>query len=127
MGKFTSLPNYPTRAWGSTKVAAGDFFGSNNYQQGGEVQVPATFGFTGIESLHLESAFAYSQNYFARVYFPATGNKNENVAPSYGQNASTANNTNAPLIQWFIAANNAQVANNTDLSAEVVRLRAFGV
>ncbi len=129
MGKFVPLPNYPTPAWGATKVTSGDFFGSNNYQQGGEVQIPQTYGFGGIESIKFAgTAYSVSNNYFARAVYPANSfSANEGLAPSFGQNASSANNTNAPVIKWFIASNNVEVANNTNLAAEVVRADFFGV
>lgn len=129
MGKFIKLPNYPTAAWGATQVNRGDFFGSNNYQQGGEVQVPGTYGFQGIEAIQFDgTAYSVSNNYFARVSYPANSfNSAEQLAPAFGQTASAANNTNAPVIKWFIASNNAEVANNTNLAAEVVRATFWGV
>ncbi len=127
MGKFVSLGNYPTSAWGATKVAKGDFFGSNNYQQGGEVLVPGSFGLQSIESVEFSGAFAPSNNYFARVAYPANSfNAAEQIAPTFSQTPSGANNTNAPVVKWFIASNNAEVANNTNLAAELVRTTVFG-
>lgn len=129
MGKFISLPNYPTSAWGATRVAKGDWFGSNNYQQPGETLVPQTFGFTGLESAGFSGGgFSNSNNYYARVTYPAnTSSNTEAQAPTFGQTPSAANNTNAPVVTIYIASNNAQVANNTNLSAECFKLEAFGV
>ena len=78
MGKFVPCGGYPTAAWGQAKVTRGDFFGSNNYQQGGEVQVPGTYGFPGgIEAIDTEGTqYAVSNNYFARVAYPANSFNN---------------------------------------------------
>ena len=129
MGKTVNLPGYSTAAWGQTKVWRGDFFGSSNYQQGGEVQTPQPYGFAGLEAINFDgTAFAASNNYFARVAYPANSfNNTEFQATTFGQSASSANNTNAPVIKWFIASNSAEVANNTNLSAEVVRITAYGI
>lgn len=129
MGKFISLPGYPTASWGATKVARGDFFGTNNYQAGGELIVPGTFGLGAFETAGASfSGYSYSNNYFARVVAPNNLSANgEQLAPVYTANASNGNNTNQLVVKWFIASNNAEVANNTNLSAEGVRFTAEGV
>lgn len=129
MGQVIPLQNYPTAAWGATRVSRGDFFGSNSYQQGGEVQTPIPFGFAGgIEEMGFSGGgYSASGTYFARVAYPANSfSASELKATSWGQNASSANNTNAPVVKWFYAANSVEVANNTNLAAEVVRYTSYG-
>lgn len=129
MGKFIKMPNYPTAAWGATRVSKGDWFGNSNYQQPGDALVPATFGFGAIETAGFSGGgYSNTGNYYARVTYPAnTSASTEQFAPVFGQNASTANNTNAPVVTVYIASNNAQVANNTNLAAECFKIEAYGV
>lgn len=128
MGKTIALPGYSTASGaGAGKIWRGDFFGSNNYQQPGETLVPGTFGFGAIESVRFDG-YSASNNYFARVQWPANSfSANEQAAPVFAQGPSSANNANAPQVRIFIAGNNAQAANATDLSAEVFRMTVEGV
>lgn len=131
MGLFKAMPNYPTPAWGATKVTRGDFFGTSNYQAGGEVLSPGAFGFGGLERFepapnagnNINQFFAYSQNYYAVVQYPANSSSStEQFAPTYAGRASN----NQIIVRWF-AANNAEVANNTNLAAEAVPVTVFGI
>jgi hypothetical protein len=131
MGLFKPLPSYPTSAWGATKVNRGDFFGSSNYQQGGEVISPQAFGFTGVERFTVElssnnnndRSYSYTGNYFGVTQYPANlSTANEQYAPVY---AGTASN-NQIVVRWFYAANSVEVANNTNLAAEALPVTVFG-
>jgi len=113
---FKALDGYPASAASSAKRDyAGDYFGPANYQQPGEVVPAASLALLGIEFV-MVSAQAQSGNYYAKVVQPATSGANETRAPTY------SNFT----MQWY-AANNVQVANNANLSAEVVRLYVRGI
>jgi len=123
MGKFVPLPGYPVPV--SNKIEnRGDFFGTSNYQAGGELIVPATYGMTAIESVQFTN-FAFSGNYYAQVIYPNNPNSTELQATAF-QSASNNNNLNVQ-VKWLIAANNAQVANNTNLAAEGIRVHIVGV
>jgi hypothetical protein len=98
----------------------GDHFGpgipDGNYQAGGYNMNASAFGMQRIE----EAAVSYrtqSGNYYAAVFYPASSGNNEirAVPPSY------------VTLKWFNAANSVEVANNTNLSAEVTYLRVVGV
>ena len=97
----------------------GDLVGNGNYQQGGDVLYARDFGMGGIEEFGMPfSGYANSGNYYARAKPPA--------------NSSSATETYAPVynnvtVQWYYAANSTEVANNTNLAAEVVRLDLRGV
>lgn len=123
------LPNYPTSAWGSTKVWKGDHTGPAAYATGGEIVVPGAFGFQGLEEVGAAfSGNSYSTTYYVRMVPPANSfSAAEQQAPSWGANASNANNTNQIQLLWYYQANNAQVAANTNLTAEGVRITVYGV
>src|SRR6185437_16657406 len=127
---YIPLPGYPTAAWGQTRVWKGDHIGPALYVAGGEYPTPAAFGFPGgIESVGGEfSGNAYSGNYYVRAVAPANSfSASEQRAPAFGATASNANNTNAIALKWFYTANNVEVAANTNLAAEGVRLIAYVV
>lgn len=126
----TNIPvggsDYPT-AIGNKQRWVGDHVGPANYQQPGEVVTPNMFGFPGfVETLGASfGGFSQSNNYFVRSVWPQAGNTSsasEAKAPVYS--APSANN--CLILQWFIASNSAQVANNANLGAEIVRLEAWG-
>jgi|HubBroStandDraft_5_1064220.scaffolds.fasta_scaffold04977_6 hypothetical protein len=98
----------------------GDHFGpgvgAGNYQQNGYVITPQSLGMSRIEWVEF-SAFSQSGNYYARAIYPATSNKSEST-PAPGFNSVT--------VEWFYAANNVQVANNTTLDGECVQMFAIG-
>src|SRR5271166_66537 len=89
--------------------------GAGNYQQNGYSITAASLGMSRIEWAET-SYLSQSQNYYARVLYPANDNSNElqAVPPS------------AVTMQWFYAANYAQVANNTNLLGECVQLFVIG-
>lgn len=121
-------PGYPT-AWGGTKVNLVDHVGTSNYQAGGETIIPSWFGFPSyVEQVEaMTGGLSYSGNYYVKVQAPANSfSASEQAAATWGANASNANNTNSLQLLWFIASNNAQVANNANLAGEAVRLRAYG-
>ena len=94
-----------------------------------EKKLAAAFGFPGgIEDIQVNlGGFSASNNYYVKCFPPANSQTaGENVAPNWGQNASSANNTNMPQLLWYYANNNNQVAANANLSAEGVRITAWG-
>jgi hypothetical protein len=111
------LDGYPAAAASSAKRQwAGDYFGPANYQQPGETVPVASLALMGFEYA-IPAALSQSNNYYAKVIYPAASGVNETRAPTY------ANMT----LQWYYAANNVQVANNSNLSAEVTRLVVVGI
>ncbi len=122
IGKFIPKQGYPTSAWGQTRVTCGDLFGTSNYQAGGDAFVPTPF-FPGgsIEKIEMSAGgYSTSNNYFGRVSYPANSfSTTEPYSPNFGQTGSTANSTNAPIFKVYIAGNSAEVANNTNLAAEI--------
>lgn len=122
------VPNYPS-VYGPSKVNLVDHVGPANYVTGGESILPSWFGFPAyIETVGSEfSGNSFSTNYYVRIVPPANSfNANELYASTWGANASNANNVNSLQLLWYYSANNNQVAANTNLSAEGVRLRAYG-
>jgi hypothetical protein len=102
---------------------AGDHFGPGtagntgaNYNQNGYTLTAASLGMSGFERVDL--GYSISQNYFARAYYPA------NSSNASETRASTAANV---TVTWYYAANSVQVANNTDLSGECVKMYALGI
>jgi hypothetical protein len=96
----------------------GDCTGNANYQQNGDTFYATDFGMAGFETASPEfGGFTASNNYYVKVKAPTTMNSNEVVAPAYN---------NITLV-WYYAANNVQVANNTNLSIEIFRFSARGV
>jgi len=123
MGKYVPLDGYP-QPFSSKIENRGDFFGSNNYQTGGEQIVPQTFGLSAFESVSF-APLAYSQNYYAKVIYPTNPVNTELRASAFQSNGANANGQ--VLVQWFVAANNAQVAANTNLAAEGIRMSIVGI
>lgn len=98
---------------------AGDHFGpgvtQGNYQANGYNMSAQSFGMSRIETVGA-SAWAQSNNFYVVVRYPASSANTETSAVGF----------NSVNIRWY-AANNNEVANNTNLNAEVVQLRAYGL
>ena len=127
-GAWIPCPGAPTDI-GNRKFWRGDHVGPALYATGGEIPVPSAFGFPGyIEEIGAAFGGAsYSTTYYVKMVPPANSfNASEQSAPTWGANASNANNTNQIQVQWFYTANNVQVAANTNLAAEGVRITAWG-
>ena len=123
MGKAIGLPGYGSGA-AATKIKwRGDIFGTSNYQAAGELVTPAQFGMSAIEELIVPS-LSYSGNYFARVLYPTNPTNVEQQAAAFQSNFN--NSANNVLLAWY-AANNTQVANNTNLAAEGIRISVTGI
>lgn len=107
------LPGYSTK-WGNKNVFSSDHLGPASYQAGGESFTAQHLGWGGVEHVFIDGPSWNANNngtYFTKVQFPTA---------SAGARSSVQ-------ILWYVAANNAEVGNNTDLSAEKVRLLAIGV
>lgn len=95
----------------------GDHFGPQNYQAGGYNLTSFALGLPGgLEWVNF-TAGSNSGNYLISGVYPGGAGQNEFRGVTY------------PYItmQWFYAANGSEVANNTNLSAEVIRLFALGI
>ena len=113
---FIPYDGYTAPAALAGKVqAAGDFIGTGNYQVGGYNLNASAIGLSRIEWVNF-SALAQSGNYYARANYPATSGNNEQRASGFPY----------VVIKWY-AANGTEVANNTNLSAEVSQIFAFGM
>jgi hypothetical protein len=111
------FPGYPGASVAANRMAArGQHFGSNNYQVGGYNITAQSLGMQYIEMYDILS-FAVSNNYYARPNYPNTGANNaaQAVPPTY------------VTLKWYYAANNNEVANNTNLNAEYFIFDAQGV
>jgi hypothetical protein len=97
----------------------GDLQGNANYQQSGDKIYASDFGMVGLETASGEfGGFSASNNYYVKIFPPANfANVNETQAASF----------NNVSVYWYIASNNAAVANNTNLAAEFVRISATGL
>jgi hypothetical protein len=94
----------------------GDLFGNSNYQNTGDLYTASQFGMAGITVFDPEVR-SQSGNYEAALLFPA--------------NASNANEAYAPApangnLHWY-SANGTEVANNTNLAAEIIRVQIWGL
>lgn len=108
---------YPAPGARAVKVEwAGDHVGTSNYQAGGYNENASYFGMGRIELAGV-SALSQSGNYFARAIYPAISSNSEARAPGF----------NAITMKWYTAANSVEVANNTNLSAEIVQLSVVGI
>lgn len=104
-------PNFPGRlTW------AGDVWGNNNYQQGGYNLTAQSFGMSGFEYLE-NTGYSNSGNYL--------------MVPIWSNNATNtelqANTPKTLLVKCYYQANSVEVANNTNLAAEVWRTWVQGV
>lgn len=118
-----SLPGYD-QSFGSRKVLITTHNGPTAYVAGGETLNASTFGWGSFDKV------SGSQS------FNANNTGNYSAVPMYpvGQAPATANNavvgqvptgSNSVKLKW-LAANGTEAANNTNLSAEFVRLEMFG-
>jgi len=94
----------------------GDVYGNANYQQGGYNLSSAVFGMSGFEYVE-NVGYSNSGNY---IMVPIWGN-NANV------NALRANTPANLLVKCYYQANSVEVANNTNLSAEMWRSYLQGI
>ncbi len=116
LGQSIPYDGYPAPGARAVKYEwAGDHFGSNNYQQGGYNLNASSLGMSRIETAGF-SPLAQSGNYYAQVTYPAISGNSEQRAPTFPR----------ITVKWYFA-NNTQVANNTDMSAEVAQLTVTGL
>ena len=113
------LPGYGTTASPTRSYWKGDYFGNNNYQVGGDSFKAGDLQMGGFEDVGLQmSALSSSGNYTGKIFMPANSSNNaEQQASCYS----------SVTIKWYYAANNNEVANNTNLNGESFRLYAVGV
>lgn len=107
---------YPAPGSEAVKIGwRGHIIGPANYQVGGYNLNASALGMSCIEEAGAAS-LDYSGNYYARVVYPnnAANNEAQAVPPTY------------VTIKWY-AANNSEVGNNTNLSAEISLFRAIGI
>ena len=103
--------------WRGDHWGPGNNANTGNYLTGGYNLNASALGMAGIEVAAV-SALSQSGNYFARIIYPANFSANTEVrAPTYSY----------VKVLWYVASNSNEVGNNTDLSAEVVRLSAIGI
>ena len=110
-----NLPGYPRPLGESPAIQwKGDYFGNSNYQQGGDKAFASDYGYSGIEEFAPQfGGYSQTGNYFMRALMPANAsNVNETLAPCF----------NNCTVKWYYAANSVEVANNTNLAAEVCRV-----
>jgi len=113
------LPGYMTTDPPTRGYWKGDFFGNNNYQQGGDTHHASDYGMGGIETFGISaSGLSSSGNYSGKVFPPANASNNSEVQASAWATVT---------VKWFYTANNNEVANNTNLNAESLRLDIVGV
>jgi hypothetical protein len=94
----------------------GDIFGNNNYQNTGDLYTASQFGMSGMTVFDPQGRTS-SGNYELAFIFPAnSSNSNESYAPA------PANGN----LHWY-SANGTEVANNTNLAAEVIRVQIWGL
>jgi hypothetical protein len=115
IAQFKPCPGGGPSAAATKIFVTGDIFGNNNYQQTGDSYTASQFGLAGVE--RFSAGKTNSGNYSVNFLPPA--------------NSSSANETVAPTPQNFTAhwygANGTEVANNTNLAAEVVRIEIWGI
>lgn len=118
-------PGYMAPGGAATRLWwVGDLFGNNNYQTTGDTYggnnnafaPTGPFGLAGIEFVAVMGRSA-SGTYVISPVFPAnSSNSNESQAPS----------PPSVTFHWY-SANGTEVANNTNLAAEIFRVAIFGV
>lgn len=93
----------------------GDYVGPANYQQGGYNMNATAFGMSRFEDASF-GPLTQSQNYYAKAYYPAASSNSETraIPPSY------------MIVKWYFA-NGTEVANNSNLSAEISYFGAIGI
>lgn len=95
---------------------AGDHFGPANYQANGYNMSAQDFSMGRIETIGA-SALSQSGNFYVKILYPAISGAAETRAPGF----------NSVNIRWYVAGNNNEVANNSNLAVEVVQLRGYGL
>ena len=116
-GNSIACPGYMAPGAAASRLEwLGDVFGNNNYQIGGYNVTAAVYGMQGME------------------WWAATGPSNSGnffLYPIWSNNASaTEQRANTPanlLVKAYYQNNNNEVANNTNLAAEVWRVYVRGV
>ena len=108
---------YPAPAAFDVKIHwAGDHFGPTAYTTGGYT-LPATgYGMSRFEWVNT-SPRSQSGNYYALVFYPAISGNAEVGAPSFPN----------VTLKWYNAANNVEVAANTNLNGEVIQMVMIGI
>jgi hypothetical protein len=108
---------YPSPGAMAVKIPwIGDHFGPQNYQANGYSLTAFALGMSGFEWVEF-TASSNSGNYLVSGILPGGAGNTEFRAVTYPY----------VTVQWFYAANGNQVANNTNLSAEQIRLFAIGI
>ena len=114
------VPSYPQSGWPKKEWFKADRPGPANYQQGGNNMYANECGMSGFEELSLVfGGLTASGTYFGKFYPPSTA-------------IQVVTEVSAPLfpyviVKWFYSANSVEVANNTNLAAELFRFGAVGV
>jgi hypothetical protein len=100
---------------GARMYSAGDIVAPSNYQQGGYNLTYQAFGMPSrIEAVNY-SPRTQSGNYYALPFYPAVSGNAETRAVGFGYVTT----------KWY-AANGTEVANNTNLSAEIGQFQVWG-
>ena len=104
----------------ATKVLEGyyDLFGNSNYQGGANNGDLYTAGQMGTAMLVKVEAGSTNSGTYNVVFLPPANvsSSNEGIAPGYANMSA----------RWY-SANGTEVANNSNLAAEVVRVRFVGI
>lgn len=112
------LPGYP-QPFGSRMINICTHQGPANYQQGNnsDTVVAHAVGFSVFDKV--EAGASVDANNYPAVY---------TVRPQYpaGQAILTSQGSNQINYQWLYTANGNEVANNTNLAGEYVRVSYFG-
>ena len=118
MAQSIPYAGYPASGARAVKIEwSGDHVGANNYQAGGYNLTAISLGMSRIETASFSSR-SNSSNYFALAFYSANSSAN---------NETSAVPQNSVTVKWYTAANSVEVANNTNLSAEIVKLTAVGI
>lgn len=109
------LPGYEN-IFGTKKAFVGEMAGPDAYAAGGAELRASTLGWGGFDAVQVVG-LSYSGTYYCYVqYLPV------DAAPSDRKDAVPA-----VSILWYVRATGAQVADEVDLSGEIIRLFALGV
>ena len=104
------LPGYVT-AFGGKKFSIVDHSGPSSYAAGGETINASDVGMGGLDRISA-SQYSMSGTYSVVVLYPALAN---------------AISVTSVKLAWYVVGTGAQVTNGTDLSAEHIRMEAWGV
>jgi hypothetical protein len=117
MAGLIPFDGYPAPGARAVKIEnLGDLIGPANYQAGGYNINAPSLGMSRIERA-AGSSFTQSGNYIAKFFYPAISSSNENRAPTFPY----------VTVKWYYAANSVEVANNTNLGAEVSQYEFTGI